>query len=319
MLLLAGVIAFLPAPALARDVVERLDFDVTTGYRVDQLDWNIAGDIDGHNPDVLSELKWDDVESYQVSARGKLIMANKRFPLGGMIKGGFSYGDITSGDNQDSDYSGDGRTREFSRSNNRADSGSVWDASLGGGVVIYNKARTLSLTPVAGFSYHEQNLTIHDGYQTMNNPANTPSSMAGGVPAVGPIAGLNSTYEASWRSGWLGADVCYMPVPFFDLHGTLELHSGKYEAEADWNLRSDLQHPHSFRHNSSKAVGLVSSIGIRAGRPNLFFTTDFQYQKWQAEDGEDRTYFSDGTIGVTRLNEVNWESSSINAGVTVRF
>lgn len=320
-LLLAGAafIACLPARASARDVVERADLDVTTGYRVDQFDWNIAGDIDGHNPDVLSELKWEDLEIYQVSARGKLVMANKRFPLGGLIKAGVSYGDISSGDNQDSDYNGDGRTREFSRSNNRADNGNVWDASLGGGVVFFNETRTLSLAPVAGFSYHEQNLTIYDGYQTLNDPASTPSSMVGGIPPVGPITGLDSTYEARWRSGWLGADVCYMPIPFFDLHGTLELHSGKYEADADWNLRSDLQHPKSFRHTSSKAVGLVTGVGIRAGSPNFFFTADYQYQRWQADDGEDRTYFSDGTVAVNRLNEVNWESSSINAGVTVRF
>jgi hypothetical protein len=321
MLLLAGaaLIAFLPARASARDVIDHFDLDVTGGKRVDQLDWNVAGDFDGHNPDVLSELTWKDLESYQVSARGKLVMANNRFPFGGMVRGGFSYGEINSGTNQDSDYNGDGRTHEFSRSNNRADSGNVWDASLGGGVVFSNRSRTFSLAPVAGFSYHQQNLTIQDGYQTMNDPASTPSSLAGGVPALGPIAGLNSTYDAQWRSGWLGVDVDYNPAPFFDLHATAEFHSGKYEAEADWNLRTDLQHPRSFRHTSDNATGVVSSIGMRAGSPKLFLTVDYQYQKWQADNGLDRTYFSDGTVWVTKLNEVNWEASSINAGVTVRF
>lgn len=315
----AALLAFLPAQASARDVVERFDFDVTGGYRVDQLDWNIAGDLNGYDPDVLSELTWKDLESYQVSARGKLIMANNRFPFGGMVRGGFSYGDIRSGDNQDSDYNGDGRTREFSRSNNRADNGNVWDASLGGGVVFFNRSRTFSLTPVAGFSYHEQNLTIHDGFQTLNDPANTPSSLVGDIPPVGPVAGLNSTYDAQWRSGWLGVDVEYLPVPFFDVHGTVEFHSGKYEAEADWNLRSDLQHPKSFRHTSDNATGVVAGVGFRAGSPNLFFTMDYQYQKWQADEGIDRTYYSDGTVWDTKLNEVNWEASSINAGMTVRF
>jgi len=172
---------------------------------------------------------------------------------------------------------------------------------------------------VAGFSYHEQNLTIKDGNQTLNDPDSTPSSLTGLIPAVGPITGLNGTYETSWRSGWLGVDVGYMPAPFFELHGAVELHAGKYEAEADWNLRSDLQHPQSFRHTSDKAAGVVTSVGMRAGGPNLFFAVDFQYQKWRVEDGLDRTYFSDGTIGVTKLSEVNWETSTINAGVTVRF
>lgn len=316
----AAFIAFLPTQAAARDVLDRLDLDLTGGYRVDQLDWNIAGDINGYDPDVLSELTWEELESYQVSARGKVVMANPRFPFGGMARGGFSYGDLYSGTNQDSDYNGDGRTREFSRSNNQADNGEVWDASLGGGVVFANRSRTFSVAPLVGFSFHEQNLTIHDGYQTINDPANTPPLPPGvAVPPVGPIAGLNSTYESEWRSGWVGVDVDYIPAPFFDIHGTVEFHSGKYEAEADWNLRSDLQHPRSFRHTADDATGFVTSVGMRAGTGRVFFTVDFHYQKWRAEDGLDRTYFSDGTIGVTKLNEVNWEASSINGGMTVRF
>jgi len=310
----------LPTQAMARDVIDRFDLDVTGGYRVDQLDWNIAGDVDGQNPDVLSELTWQDLESYQVSAQGRLVMANNRFPFGGVVRGGFSYGDIYSGANQDSDYNGDGRTREFSRSNNRADQGNVWDASLGGGMVFFNRARTFSLAPLVGFSYHAQNLTITDGFQTLNDPANTPPLPTGvTVPPVGSVAGLNSTYESQWRSGWLGVDVDYSPAPFFACHATVELHSGKYEAEADWNLRSDLQHPRSFRHTSDNATGVVTGVGMRAGGKNLFFTLDYQYQKWRADEGLDRTYYSGGSVGVTRLNEVNWEAASINAGVTVRF
>lgn len=312
----AAFIAFLPAQAAARDVLDRFDLDLTAGYRVDQLDWNIAGDINGGSPNILSELTWEDLKSYQVSARGKAVMVNPRFPFGGTVRGAFSYGDIYSGVNQDSDYDGDGRTREFSRSNNQADEGEVWDASLGGGVVFFNRSRTFSIAPLVGFSVHAQNLTIHDGYQTLNDPANTPAGVS--VPPVGPVAGLDSTYETEWRSGWLGIDVHYIPAPFFDLHATAEVHSGKFEAEADWNLRTDLEHPRSFRQKAD-ATGFVAGIGMRAGGPRLFFTMDFQYQKWQAEDGEDRTYKSNGTIGVTRLNEVNWEASSINGGMTVRF
>ena len=41
--------------------------------------------------------------------------------FGGMIKGRVNYGEIQSGDNQDSDFGLDDRTNEFSRSNNSAD------------------------------------------------------------------------------------------------------------------------------------------------------------------------------------------------------
>jgi hypothetical protein len=309
-----------PASALARDVLAGVDLDLSAGYRVDQLDWNIAGNTAGTNPDILSELTWDDLESYQVTARGRIIMSNRRSPVAGMIRGSISYGEIYSGSNQDSDYSGDGRTREFSRSNNGADDGDLWDGSLGGGVVFFSRDRKFSLTPAAGFSVHKQNLTIHDGYQTLSEPANAPPLPPGvSLPPVGPVDGLYSTYETEWRSGWLGLDLNYQPTPAFELHGTVEFHAGDYEASADWNLRSDLQHPESFRHNSDDAYGYVANFGMRAGRQLLFLTLDFYYQNWQADDGLSYTYFSDGTSGVTKLNEVNWEAASVNAGLTVRF
>jgi len=52
------------------------DFTLSTCYRVDELDWNIAGDINGNNPNVLSELAWDDVESYQLKFQGSLVWPN---------------------------------------------------------------------------------------------------------------------------------------------------------------------------------------------------------------------------------------------------
>lgn len=313
--LLVGValLAFLPTPASARDVLDRFDFDLTGGYRVDQLDFNIAGA--GNVPDVVSELTWKNLKSYQVSARGKMVMTNDRVPFGGALRLGGSYGDIHSGTNQDSDYLGDGRTQEFSRSNNHADSGEVWDGSVGGGLVFFNPSRTFSVTPLVGYSLHRQDLTMQEGYQSMS---------AYGFPVeVGPIAGLHSTYETKWRSGWLGVDLDFIPSPYFDLHGGVEFHSGKFAADADWNLRTEepyaLQHPRSTSQTADKATGVVTNIGMRAGSHNVFLTVDFNYQKWQVKDGENRFYNADGSVDVTTLNEVNWEASSINAGMTVRF
>ena len=101
------------------------DFTLSAGYRRDDLDWNIAGDINGNNPNVLSELTWDDVESYQVKLQGNFVWPNII-----ALKGYANYGWIFDGDNQDSDYLGDNRTFEFSRSNNNTDDHYVWDASV---------------------------------------------------------------------------------------------------------------------------------------------------------------------------------------------
>ena len=92
------------------------DFTLSAGYRKDDLDWNIAGDINGDNPNVLSELTWEDVESYQVKLQGAIVWPNRI-----AMRGYVNYGWIFDGDNQDSDYLGDNRTFEFSRSNNNTD------------------------------------------------------------------------------------------------------------------------------------------------------------------------------------------------------
>ena len=68
------------------------EFLFKAGYRIDELDWNIAGDINGNNPNILSELTWDDLEVYQIKLQNKTII-RKTFYL----KGSLAYGRIVGG------------------------------------------------------------------------------------------------------------------------------------------------------------------------------------------------------------------------------
>ncbi|MCK4839370.1 MAG: hypothetical protein KAS94_11260 [Desulfobulbaceae bacterium] len=308
-----------PISALAADRLDRLDLELNVGSRVDQLDWNIAGNIYGDNPNIISELTWEDLEITEITTKGRIIMFNNHAPFGGTVRGSISYGEIQAGTNQDSDFGLDDRTDEFSRSNNQADEGEVWDLTLGGGLVFKTPNRKLIISPLIGGSYHSQDLTIHDGYQTVSLDNPFSSDPADNPPPVGPIAGLASTYDAEWRSGWVGVDLEFQPSPSFELHGSLELHSAEFEAVANWNLRSDFNHPKSFKHHSTEAAGVVAGFGTKFGTSKLLLNLDLHYQKWRAEDGIDKTYFSDGSIGITRVNEVNWESFSLSAGLTIRF
>ncbi|MEJ2724057.1 MAG: hypothetical protein P8175_05315, partial [Deltaproteobacteria bacterium] len=43
------------------------------------------------------------------------------------------------------------------------------------------------------------------------------------------------------------------------------------------------------------------------------------YQDWSTDAGLDRLYYADGTVSETRLNEVNWKSYAVLAGITYRF
>ncbi|OGP12675.1 MAG: hypothetical protein A2052_07900 [Deltaproteobacteria bacterium GWA2_54_12] len=302
--LIAAAIIFSPFPAYAFS--ESSEVSISTGKRVDDLDWNISGITPfGNFVNVLSELTWSDIESQEVRV-GARVFLNRYF-----IKGDASYGFIGSGVNQDSDYRGNDRTLEYSRSNNSSDDGSVWDLSGGLGYLYKFPALggSFDLIPMAGLSYHKQNLTITEGVQTI--------TYSGG-PDLGPFPGLNSTYEAGWGGPWAGADLSYQRGNL-KLFGSFEYHVAYYRAEANWNLRTGFAHPVSFEHWAT-GTGIVFSAG---GEYNLSqrwsLTASFKASDFRASDGTDRTYFTDGTAADTPLNEVNWDSRSALFGLNYRF
>lgn len=293
----------------------RIESEVAVGnsYRRDELDWNIAGNINGNNPNILSELTWEDLEIYQL----KFLYAGV-FPGIFYLRGYVGCGWIFDGKNQDSDYLGDNRTLEFSRSNNSSDDGDVLDASLGIGYPFrFGKGLTADIRPVVGYSYHEQNLTITDGYQTIATPGITPPE--------GPFGGLDSTYETQWYGPWMGMDLRFTstnlkPV-IYGIEALLnfEYHWADVEAEADWNLRTDFAHPKSFAHEAD-GEGIIISSGV-----NLYFTSNlalnfgYNYQDWSTDEGVDTVFFADGATVKTQLNELNWKSHAIEIGILYKF
>ena len=288
-------------PSIAEAANEISEVNLSAGKRTDELDWNIAGTSPyGNFVNVLSELQWRDLESNYLKARTRIFL--DRF----YIRGSAGYGFITSGSNQDSDYRGNNRTLEYSRSNNASNDGSVWDVEGGLGYVFGTgpNGNRLNLIPMAGISYHKQNLKITDGYQT--------------IPATGPFSGLNSSYASRWAGPWAGADLSYV---FRDLTllGSFEYHIAYFKADADWNLRTDFAHPVSFEHWAT-GTGVVISLGAEYSLgKNWSLGGAYDMHDFRATDGTDRTYFSDGSAADTTLNEVNWESQAVMLGVNYKF
>ena len=283
------------------------EFILSAGYRKDDLDWSIAGNSDGSNPNILSELTWEDVESYQVKLQGSMVWPNRI-----AVRGYVNYGWIFDGDNQDSDYLGDNRTFEFSRSNNDTDDDDLWDASLAIGYPFrFGQTVLGTFTPLLGYSYHEQNLNITNGYQT--------------IPNLGPFPGLDSSYETEWYGPWIGFELRFKArdiVAFahrFEPYVTYEYHWVDYNAEADWNLRDDFAHPKSFEHDAD-GTGWKIGTGFNVWlHRNWALNFNFDYQDWSTDSGQDKVFFSDGRTAETKLNEVNWTSYALSLGVSLRF
>jgi outer membrane protease len=289
-------------------------FSMGVGYRWDDLHWVIT-DSD-KRPSFASVLEYDNLESATLSADMRWSNSSNIY-----VRGGVDIGRTLSGDERDSDYlfptepNNFPSVVEFSRSTADCDSGSLLDANIGVGyrfdLPFSDRDQYLRLMPLVGFSYHSQELEVNDGVQIL--------SEYGFSMPLGPFDGLDSNYDAHWAGPWAGIDMELALNQRHALLASFEYHWVDYEADADWNLRSDFSHPVSFEHESD-GDGIIASITYRfTPNPKWFWTLGYKYSKFEADWGEDTTYFSDGTIGKDKLYEAEWESHAVMVGLGYRF
>lgn len=292
-----------PWPAFAEG--EQSSASLSLGYRLDALDWNIGGG--SADPNILSELEWRDMDIVQL--KGELTSTNA---TGIYFRGFADYGWVRDGVNQDSDYAGDNRTLEFSRSFSDVDGSRVMDMSGGLGHTFFaGESDQYRIIPIVGYSYHAQQMNMSNAIQV--------------VPATGPFAGQNSSYDAEWYGPWLGADVLLDLQEKGTAFVRLEGHWVDYYARANWNLRDDFAHPVSFEHESN-GRGWVLELGWNSAPSRYRWTwgVTASLQSWKANAGIDRTFVVDPTSPCYgycegQLNEVSWSSRSLNLSLSKAF
>ena len=285
--------------AVREAVDSPFEYSVSAGARRDDLRWSIANG--GVN--IASEVEWKDTRSTQLRASAKMNLG-----YGLLVRGIYSTGAVKSGRNRDSDYAASDHTQEYSRSDSKS-GGAVRDASLGLGwkfkAVKSEAGGAVMLVPLVGLSIHQQNLTMVDGQQT--------------IPATGAITRLNNSYNTQWKGAWAGLDARWVMGSNWGLNATFEQHWADYTAEADWNLRTDLAHPVSFRHVAN-ARGTVVSIGLeyRFTR-NFLLGAQAERQRWETWSGYDQTNFAYGGTAYYTLNPVTWNSSYTALALVYQF
>ncbi|MDR0564977.1 MAG: hypothetical protein LBG78_08620, partial [Azoarcus sp.] len=221
------------------------------------------------------------------------------------------------GKERDSDYDFDNRQGEFSRSYAKLKDSTAQRASLGIGW-HFLPHRIISLRPQVGYAWSETDFHAKKGYQAVSGPSvNYPSL---GVPPVGStLDGLDSRYKPTTYGPWVGFQVGLHPARWLDLKADVKYQWAKYTADANWNLRSDLQHPKSFRHSGDiqgwqvggeAAWNITSHHAIIAG---------VEWSKKSLSGGKDKTYFANGNVSEIKLRRVNQESLSANLGYRFSF
>lgn len=303
------------ADSMAADAEEggpKLVLGLDAGWRQDDLHWDIASDPTGSlTPNVLSELRWKHVQSFQTALTAE---AEDRHVV---FRSRAAYGRIGKGLNEDSDYAGDNRTLEWSRSRNDASAGYTADVSGALGW-RFEPAGAWSFVPLAGYAWHRQFLRMRNGYQVVSKVV-TINGVTYQAPPLGPFTGLDSRYIANWHGPWLGVEL--------DWHGaawqarmTGRYEWNRYRGEANWNLRQDLAHPLSFLHRARGHGWHFQARVERRISEQLILGLDTGFSRFDTRAGTDTSYLSTGgTGGVTRLNGVHWRSASIGCRLEYDF
>lgn len=293
--------------------ISQPNVQVSAGYRCDTLNWNIAG---VHNrPNVLSELKWTNLQMYQLGAQAEAYLCDQW-----LIRLEGEYGQLLNGKVQDSDYNKNHRRGEYSRFDCDADKGEVFDlrASIG---FFYNLfCDEFFITPLIGYSYAEQHLRMFDGHVKIFD----------GERVNVHVPDLHSNYRTKWRGPWLGLELNYLYNCAWNLFGGAEYHWVKFQGTGHWNLRPEFYD--DFQHRAN-GTGIKGYIGAQyAINCNWLGGIKLSYLDFHTRPGVDRTFvyddYSDSqysdygyekVVSETRLNEVNWHSFRIEANLTYAF
>lgn len=279
-----------------------INVEVGVGYRNDKFSWSIAGP--DNTPDILSLLKWEDLRMVEIEGSASYVSCtNYALRISG------DYAKIYHGQNTDADFLSDGKRDLFSYSKNNAGKGHVYDLIAGGGYRVMSNCGRFIATPLAGYSWHGQNLHIYDGHQLIDLVSND----------VGRIRGLNSHYNARWYGPWVGLDFNTRVECCAYLFGSFEWHFARYCAEGKWNLRRDLG---PFRHKAN-GFGYIAVLGANWEiLHNFSIGLMGTYRNFRTHHGHESVTIHDGAESFRvrlHFNKAKWQSASAVGTIAWRF
>ena len=271
-----------------QDLEKKLQVSVSVGAQEESLNWSIAGNSSGQNPNVLSELKWKNVASFNFSGELRWNVWNRV-----MIYGSYNRSRITSGDVSDIDYAGDNRTQSTYNQSFTDNKGNTNAWYAGAGYMIFNNSR-FSLTPYVGYGINKQSFYILDN--------------------TGQFPDLNSSYFTRWKGPFIKITSSVQLINSLKIAADITYNQVNYNAQGDWNLISQFQHPISYTH-------MASGYGVNAGArlvyqimPNVGVHIGYNYFNWQTGNGTDMLYLSSGQVDKTQMNGVYRKGYWVSGG-----
>ncbi|WP_413670535.1 hypothetical protein ACEN9X_11670 [Mucilaginibacter sp. Mucisp86] len=276
---------------LAQSGGNKLQFDITDGYQRENFHWSIAGNSNGQNPNIFSELKWTKLAGQSIAASLQYNVY-QRFK----IYSDYTRQFITSGTVNDSDYSTDNRIGNTYNETFDAGKGHMQGWAIGAGYQLINNS-WLKLTPYTGYGDNRQSLSLYDSDNR--------------------FPGLNSSYQTKWTGVFIKAIASIKLIEKLKFNADITYNQVSYNANGNWNLITTFQHPVSYRHhangyglnaNGTAVYVITNHIAIQAGGG---------YLHWQTGNGTDELYLNSGEVDKTQMNGAFRDGFRVFGGITL--
>lgn len=258
----------------AQETKKTFSITLEPNVQLHQLQWSIAGNMNGTNPNVYSELEWNHIVSSALRMNLHAKIHDRIY-----FEMQCNQGVTLRGTATDTDYTGDNRTNVVFFAKVQSKTGSTTSLSSALGYNLISKP-AYQLKIGGGYILERQNLFLTDDNS------------------------LNSNYLTNWSGPLIKTEQQFNVFnrTFFTVAGSYA--QTNYRARANWNLIESLQHPVSFRHKA-KGFGVEGSAELKIHLTSSWtagFGTSACY--WSTGKGIDELYLVDGTVQRTRLNDV---------------
>ncbi|HTI10075.1 MAG TPA: hypothetical protein VL832_16015 [Puia sp.] len=269
----------------------RLHFSLLSGYQHEDFRWSIAGDINGNNPNIYSELIWKQLAGPIAGIEGEWNFW-KSFSL----RSSYSRLFIVSGKVTDMDYQGDNRTSRsyYGAFDSNKGNSAAWRTTLDYKIDL---TPSLSIVPSLGYVLHTQSLFL------LSDDASLGSNK------------LRSTYATTFKGGTLGVRAIIAVGKRGAIEPSLLYDQVKFRGKADWNLIPTFSHPLSFEDDAN---GYNIEGGLKGSYTcsrffDLFLSANYLYGN--TGKGTDRLYLTNGQQPLTQFNGALRHFWGIHAGL----
>lgn len=270
---------------------KELTLETGTIFNVSNLDWSIAGNLEGSSPNILSELKFNKITSLGYYFKGDYVpVAYLKFSAF------FQQNKVIKGNGSDIDYKDDDRTNPIFEKKFRSNKGDFTLFKGGIGTPIHLSTK-ITITPSVFYYLTKQKFYI------LSNE----------------LQKLRSTYNANMKGVEVSVEGNLQLNKIIYSSLTFSYHFVNYKAEADWNLIDIFKHPLSFSHDSKGSGVEVNTI--LGGRINKVFSiiANGFLNTTTIRKGTDTSYLITGNEVVTQFNGAKNVLYGLRIGIRASF